>query len=167
MAEKGIFIAENMASTTVGSLLRSAVDATDGTLLARENGSIVKLNGLVDGENNLYKAISVTAATDVIYFVDGVVLDPDEHITKGLDDYEVPAGKEFRVRKPMVGDIFSVSEKCISGLKEGEVVEMTASGLAKKDGGTANTSFEAKVIKEWVFGARGIAMLRLEVLTVA
>lgn len=167
MAEKGIFIAENMASTTVGSLLRSAVDATSGTLLARENGSIVKLNGLVDGENNLYKAISVTAATDVIYFVDGVVLDPDEHVTKGLDDYEVPAGKEFRVRKPMVGDIFSISEKHIAGLTKDDVVEMTDSGLAKKTTGTANTSFTAKVIDKWVFGARAINMIRLEVLTVA
>jgi len=163
MAEKGIFIAENMASTTVGSLLRSAVDDTK----ARENGSIVALNGLVTGENNLYKAVDIAAATDVIYFVDGVVLDPDEHVIKGLDEYEIPIGKEFRVRKPMVGDIFSVSEKCITGLKEGEVVEMTASGLAKKTSGTANTSFEAKVIKEWVFGSRAIDMLRLEVLTVA
>ena len=98
MAEKGIFIAENMASTTVGSLLRSAVDDTN----TRENGSIVKLDGLVTGENNLYKAVDISAATDVIYFVDGVVLDPDEHVTKGLDDYVVPIGKEFRVRKPMV-----------------------------------------------------------------
>ena len=163
MAEKGIFIAENMASTTVGSLLRSAVDTTK----VRENGSIVALDGLVAGENNLYKAVDISAATDVIYFVDGVVLDPDEHVTKGLDDYVVPIGKEFRVRKPMVGDIFSVSEKCIPGLKLGEVVEMTSAGLAKKNGGTSNTSFEAKVIKEWVFGSRTIDMLRLEVITVA
>ncbi|MFA7203942.1 MAG: hypothetical protein WC188_09595 [Candidatus Caldatribacteriota bacterium] len=163
MAEKGIFIAENMASTTVGSLLRSAVDTTK----VRENGSIVALDGLVAGENNLYKAVDISAATDVIYFVDGVVLDPDEHVTKGLDDYVVPIGKEFRVRKPMVGDIFSISEKHINGLSKGDVVEMTDSGLAKKTTGTTNTSFTAKVIDKWVFGARAISMIRLEVITVA
>jgi len=44
MANKGVFIAENMMSTKVGSLLRSAQQAT-----AIENGSVVKLGALVTG----------------------------------------------------------------------------------------------------------------------
>ena len=109
---KGIFIAENMASTKVGSLLRSAQQST-----AIENGSVVKLGALVTGEADLYQAEPITAVTDTAYFVDGVELMTDEQLTKGLDDFENPANKPFRVRKPMVGDRFSISESMITAIR--------------------------------------------------
>ena len=96
---KGIFIAENMASTKVGSLLRSAKQAT-----AIENGALVKLDALATGEIDLYEAKAIAAITDVAYIVDGVELIADESTTKGLDDFENPANVAFRVRKPQVGD---------------------------------------------------------------
>jgi len=165
MANKGVFIAENMMSTKVGSLLRSATQST-----AIENGSIVKLGDLVTGEADLYQAGAITAVTDTAYFVDGVELIADEQLTKGLDDFENPANKPFRVRKPMVGDRFSVSESMITALANDEVVvdniaEIAAGNklveVAKTTGATA--TLVCKIVARWTFGTRAIPMVRLEV----
>ena len=167
MASKGIFIAENMASTKVGSLLRSAQQTT-----AIENGSLVKLGALVTGEADLYQAGAIEAVTDTAYFVDGVELIADEQLTKGLDDYENPANKPFRVRKPMVGDIFSVSESMITALANDKVVvdniaEIAAGNklaeVAKGTGATATATLVCKIVARWTFGTRAIPMVRLEV----
>lgn len=164
---KGIFIAENMASTKVGSLLRSATQST-----AIENGSIVKLGALVTGETDLYQAGAITAVTDTAYFVDGVELIADEQLTKGLDDYENPANKPFRVRKPMVGDRFSVSESMITALANNKVVvdniaEIAAGNklveVAIGTGATATATLVCKIVARWTFGTRAIPMVRLEV----
>ncbi len=167
MASKGIFIAENMASTKVGSLLRSAQQTT-----AIENGSLVKLGALVTGEADLYQAGAIEAVTDTAYFVDGVELIADEQLTKGLDDYENPANKPFRVRKPMVGDRFSVSESMITALANDKVVvdniaEIAAGNklaeVAKETGATATATLVCKIVARWTFGTRAIPMVRLEV----
>ena len=118
MAKKGIFIAENMASTTVGSLLRSGQSATE-----LENGAVVTLGDLVVGENELYEIGAVAAITDDVYLVDGVELQADEQLTKGLHDFVNPANKPVRLRKASRGDRFSISEASITGtVKVGEVV---------------------------------------------
>lgn len=168
MANKGVFIAENMMSTKVGSLLRSAQQAT-----AIENGSVVKLGALVTGEADLYQAGAIAAVTDTAYFVDGVELIADEQLTKGLDDYENPANKPFRVRKPMVGDRFSISESMITALANDKVVvdniaEIPATGnklveVAKATGATATATLVCKIVARWTFGTRAIPMVRLEV----
>lgn len=163
---KGIFIAENMASTKLGSLLRSAQQAT-----AIENGAIVKLTGLVSGELDLHTSAAVAANTNEIYLVDGVELVTSEETTKGLDDYENAANKAFRVRKPMVGDRFSISEAQITALLnntvvEGNYVETPATGnklVEKATSLTAGVSFGAKIVKRWTFGSRAVPMVRLEV----
>ena len=162
----GVFIAENMTSIKDGSKLRSAKQAT-----AIENGSIVKLTGLVTGEDNVYTSAGVQANTDVIYLVDGVELVYSEETTKGLDDYQNPANKPFRVRKPEVGDIFSVSEAMLTALADdsvvaGNFVETPATGNKLVEKATAlstGVSFGAKIIKKWTFGSRAIPMVRLEV----
>ena len=168
MASKGIFIAENMASTKVGSLLRSAQQAT-----AIENGALVKLDGLVSGEIDLYNAKAVAAITETVYFVDGVELIADEQLTKGLDDFENRKNKPFRVRKPMVGDRFSISESMITALSTNVVVdniaEIPAKGnklkeVAKATGATATATLVCKIVARWTFGTRAIPMVRLEVI---
>lgn len=165
---KGIFIAENMMSTKVGSLLRSAKQAT-----AIENGSVVKLGALVAGELDLYEAGAVTAVTDEVYLVDGVELEADEQLTRGLDDFENPKNKPFRVRKPQVGDRFSVSEAMITALANDTVVvdniaEIPATGnklveVTKATGATATATLVCKIVARWTFGTRAIPMVRLEV----
>lgn len=163
---KGIFIAERMASTKLGSLLRSAQQET-----AIENGAVVTLGNLVSGEMDLYESGAVSAVTDAVYLVDGSEVVVSEEITKGLDDYENVANKPFRVRKPMVGDMFSVSEAMITALANGKVVvgnvvETPATGnkLAEKEVATATATLVAKVVERWTFGTRAIPMVRLEVI---
>lgn len=165
---KGIFIAENMASTKVGSLLRSAQQAT-----AIENGSIVKLGDLVTGELNLYGSKAIEAVTDKAYIVDGVELIADENTQKGLDDFENPANKPFRVRKLAKGDIFSVSESMITALANdkvvvGNIAEIAAGNklveVAKVTGVTATATLACKIVTKWTFGKRAISMVRLEVI---
>lgn len=158
---KAIFIAENMASTKLGSLLRSAKQDTP-----IENGCIVTLGDLVAGESDLYEAGAVTANTDDVYLVDGVELDSDEQLTKGLDDFENPANKPFRVRKALAGDRFSISASAITGTPVvGEFVEVPATGnnLAAVQTPTAGASLVCEVVALWTFGTRAIPMVRLVV----
>lgn len=166
MANKNIFIAENMASTKVGSYLRSGQQAT-----AIENGLLVTLDGLVIGEANLYKTKAPADKADVVYLVDGVELQADEQLTKGLQDFENPAKKPVRLRKPVVGDIFSVSASAITPLTTavvvGNIVENAGvAKLAEKATATAGTSLTCKVVANWTFGTLAIPMVRLEVVSV-
>lgn len=158
VSEKGIFIAERMASTKLISLLRSARQETE-----IENGSIVTLKTTVEGEDELYNATPVEAATDEIYFVDGVEVEADEQLTRGLDHFVNQANKAFRARKTMAGDIFSISESMITGeAAEGKLVEPVAGNkLTVVESATAGaTVYEVK--KKWLFGTRAIPMVRLE-----
>lgn len=164
-----IFIAENMASTKVGSLLRSGISAVDV-----ENGDIQVLGGLAPNMgNDLYTTGAVTAITNVIYLVDGVELEYTEELTRGIDDYVNVANKPFRLRKPMVGDRFSISEDAITALAAngkvvvGNCVETPAAGTNLAEVTSANvnasSSFVATIVARWTFGTRAIPMVRLEV----
>jgi len=166
MANKNIFIAENMASTKVGSYLRSGQQAT-----AIENGLLVTLDGLVTGEADLYKTKAPTDKGDVVYLVDGVELQADEQLTKGLHDFENPANKPFRLRKPVVGDRFSVSASAITALSGevvvGNVAENAGVGKLKEAAeATAGASLVCEIVAKWNFGTLAIPMVRLEVVEV-
>lgn len=165
MANKGIFIAELMASTELGSLLRSVQSATDV-----ENGSICTLGALIDPENHLYTYGAVGSTTDSIYFVDGVEIIKDEVITYGLDDFVNEADRAFRARKPQVGDVFSISASMIDSIAaapvEGNVV-VTQAGTKVKEAtaldGTTPESFSARIEKLYNHGTRQVPMARLVV----
>ena len=163
MANKGVFNAELMASTKVGSLLRSAKQATD-----IENGSIVRLDGLLDGEMHLYEAKPLTDIEQQVWFVDGVPLVYDEQVTMGKDDFVNEAGKAFRVRKPMVNDIFSISASMIDAIATapvvGNVVESAVGNkVAEATTATATASFVAEIEAVYSWGIRDIKMARLVV----
>ena len=157
--EKGIFIAESMASTKLVSLLRNGVSGTD-----IENGSIVTLGDLEVGETDLYKIETPAAATDTIYLVDGVELDAEESLALGLDDFVNKADKPVRLRKPTSGDRFSISKSLVTGSPAvGDTLEADASNkLAKAEVPTEGAT-QFKVVADWIFSGRAIQMLRLEV----
>ena len=162
MANKNIFIAENMASTKVGSYLRSGQQAT-----VIENGLLVTLDGLAGGLD-LYKTKAPATKGDVVYLVDGVEVQADEQLTKGLHDFENPANKPFRLRKPVVGDRFSVSASAITALSGevvvGNIVENAAAAKLKEAvTATAGTSLVCEVVAKWNFGTLAVPMVRLEV----
>ena len=161
----GIFIAENMASTTVGSLLRSAQQATD-----IENASVVKLTGLVSGKVDTYTSAAIAANTDLVYLVDGVEVVYDESTIKGLEDFTNEKNKPYRARKPQVGDIFSISAANVTALSTAVVVgnflETPATGNKLVEKATAlssGVSFGAEILAKWNFGTQAIPMIRVQV----
>lgn len=163
MATKnGIFIAERMASTGLTSLLRSATQST-----AIENGSIITLGEKVAGKGlELHKAETVKKPEDTIYLVDGVELENDEQLTRGLEQFINPADKAFRVRKPLTGDTFSISESMVSGAVAGVKNLEAAVGNKLKEVGASATAgaTQFRVVEKWNFGTKQIPMVRLEVL---
>lgn len=156
---KGIFIAEQMASTKLVSKLRNGQQATD-----IENGAIVKLGELVAGEQDLYNTVAPEAATDTIYLVDGVELDARESLAVGLDNFVNKANNPFRLRRPVSGDRFSISKSMVSGaVAPGAILEAsTTNKLTVNDAPTAG-AVQFEVVEEWVFSGRAIDMVRLEV----
>lgn len=69
----------------------------DGNPAEVENGTIVKLQGLEDGQREVYKAIAATASDDLndCVVVAGVEVPYDERL-KNLDQYINEAGKAVR-----------------------------------------------------------------------
>lgn len=69
----------------------------DGNPAAVENGTIVKLQGLEDGQREIYKAVAATASDDLndCVVVGGVELPYDERL-KNLDQYINEAGEPVR-----------------------------------------------------------------------
>lgn len=159
---KGVFIAEDMASQKISTLLRSVKQDT-----AIENGSIIKLGALVSGEIHEYVSEPIQANTDEIYFVDGVELISSQEITYGLDDFENLAKKSFRARKPFVNDTISISESMITAIGTnvvvGNVVETPATGnkIIEKTTATSGASFVGEIKARWNFGTRAIPMVRI------
>lgn len=153
---KGIFIAEMMASTKLVSLLRNATQATK-----IENGMVVELDELVGGEADLYKVKKPEAGAKEIYLVDGVELGAEEGMTIGLDNFVNQPDVPFRVRKPLAGDRFSVSKSVITGSPAvGALLEAGTDGKLVEGATEDAQAFE--VVAEWVFSGRAIDMVRLE-----
>jgi len=160
----GVFIAEQMASTKLGSKLRSAQQATE-----IKNGAVVTLGAEIAGKVGVYASAPVAAVSDKVFIVDGVALDPSEERTLGIDDYINPANMAYRVRIPVVDDVFSISANMVTPLAAnlvvGNIIETPASGNLWKESvtPTLNVSFVAEIKELWTFGTRAIPMVRVEV----
>jgi hypothetical protein len=92
---------------------------------AIQNGRVLKLDGLISGEREVFKGIAPTAITDDIVIVAGVELNSDESSrTKArLDAFENAADVPFRAINPKnsVGKIFSVSDDALVKLSTASV----------------------------------------------
>lgn len=171
-----IFIAENMASVKLSSLLRSArfVDA-NGDPATIGNGSVVVLGALEPNEREVHTAAAVSANTDPIVVVDAPELEYREEITRGLDDYINPAGIVVRTRKLVVGDTFAVSEDAITPIGAAPVVggfiATPAAGTLWAEVANANGAQsvicqikESYVLGNDPLGGRNITMYSVEVI---
>ena len=134
MAEKySVIRTDNMMGTTVNSYLDSVrfYDANDKEA-AIENGNVVAVGDLLDGEREIHKAVAPTAATELKKI--GLVANPEvlyDERKRGLDQYINEAGKNVRIYYLHSGDEFGVT---IEGLnvasgytvKVGDAVELMA-----------------------------------------
>lgn len=116
---------DNVGGTTLGSLLRSAKLNQD-----IENGSVVKLTSLVEGEREIYKAEAPAGAVMGQF---ALVASPEkmyDERKRNLDEFINEAGTPFRCYVLTHGDVFSVTEEAFSEAapKVGDTIALPASG---------------------------------------
>ena len=101
MAKHGVVERQLLDSEWVGSK-RVAIEIDKDM----DNGSVVTLNGLVDGEMNLYEVADVTASTplDDVYLVTTPEVMEDERLKHNLSDFYNIAGKIGNADKMIPGN---------------------------------------------------------------
>lgn len=138
MAKHFVVRLDNMSGTTDGTLLRSVRFNGGSADAAIDNGSVVKLEGLMTGERELWKGVKPAANTpidDVVLIATPEVM-ADERL-RNLSDFYNEAGANARGYKLHAGDVFSVSTDAIDGTATvGHVVELQAA-TKLKDAATA------------------------------
>lgn len=121
---------DKMMSTRVESMLVTLRYQEDGTDAPIENGNIVELGGLMEGEREVFLAKAPTAASvlDNCVLVNGVELLYDERATnRNLNKFRNEAGDNTRGRHLHSGDIFSVTKEAIDGdAAVGSAIELQA-----------------------------------------
>lgn len=130
MANYGVVRTDNMYGTTVGTGLVSIryMGADGATATAIENGDVLKVGALAEGEREVYIG-GVTAADDKITDI-VLVASPEvmyDERKKNLDDYINEADKICRGYRIHTGDIFSVTKANLVGVEApavGNIVEL-------------------------------------------
>lgn len=123
------------------------------TATALENGSVVKIENLMEGERELWLAGNVAADTpiDQIVVVAGVEMMYDER-KRNLEDYINEAGKPVRGYRLHKGhDTFSVTKEAFaegSDLTVGNAVELTAGTKMKASASATGTKIGKIIAKE-------------------
>lgn len=124
----GVIRTDRMYGTDVGAALVSFKYYDSDTPADIDNGCVVKLTGLMDGERELFKAEAPTAADKLEDCV--IVASPEvlyDERKKNLDEFYNKAGKAARGYRFHSGDIFSVTADALTGtMAKGDVVELAA-----------------------------------------
>lgn len=115
-----------------------------------DNGNVVKLDGYMEGERELFKAVTPAADTpiDELAIVASVEIMYDER-KKDLCEYVNAAGANVRGYIPRKRNIFSVTKEAIDGTPEkGNLVELQAGSTKMKAvaSATGGTTTIGKVI---------------------
>jgi hypothetical protein len=126
----GIVRTDNMYGTDVRAALVSIkyMGEDGSTPTAIENGSVLKVGALIEGEREIYVGGAVAADDKVADVV--LVASPEvmyDERKKNLDEYINDAGKACRGYRIHSGDIFSVTKDALVGVETpavGNVVEL-------------------------------------------
>ena len=128
MAKYAVVTRERMTSESVSAARLSAKYLPSDVETAIENGNVVKLEGLVAGEREIYKAVTPAADTELKAI--GLVTTPEvmaDERKKNLEDFRNEAGEEITVDKLFSGDIFSLTAEGFDGTPAvGAIVELKA-----------------------------------------
>lgn len=121
---------DNMSGTVLGKDLVSAKYKVSTTETAIENGNIVVIGGLLDGEREVRLASTpaVNSAFDTLALVASEEIVKDKQYNS-LGDFENKAGDIIRCYRLRKGDIFSVTAEALSGTLTnavGKIVEAQA-----------------------------------------
>ncbi len=157
MAKHAVVRTDNMTATDVRSQLVSikymGSDAKTPTEI--DNGNVLKVGTLIDGEREVYIGSAVAANTEVtdVVLVASVEVMYDEH-KKNLDEFVNEAGKICRGYRLNSGDTFSVTAEALTGTPTvGYVVELAAgTKLNVAETATASSTVLGSVIAKEVVG---------------
>lgn len=151
MANYGVVRTDRLLGITNHAGIVSAKYYVDTTATAIENGNVVKLAGLIDGEREIYKAVAPAANTalEEIVLVATPELMYDER-KRALDEFINEAGRPVRGYRLHSGDIFSVTAAALSTsltkIEKGNVVELQAGTKLKVTASlTANSTKVGKI----------------------
>ena len=121
---------DNMVGTDVRAQLVSVKYIVGSAPTAIDNGNVLKLDGLMEGEREIFKGVAPAANTalgDVVLVASPEVM-YDERL-RNLDDYQNAADKACRGYRLHSGDIFSVTKDALDGEESpavGNIVELKA-----------------------------------------
>lgn len=130
MANYGVVRLDDMSGTTDGSLMRSVRFYDSDKEAAIENGRVVLIGNLLDGQREVRKA-TAPAATSPLNHI-GLVATPElmhDERKRNLTDFINEAGENVRVYIPHVRDIFSVTAAALDAaatIAKGNLVELQA-----------------------------------------
>lgn len=151
MAKYAVIRTDNMAGTDTRSMLVSArYFDSNGKMAEIENGCVVKVEELIEGERELFKAVDVAAddeLKDVVILAAPEV--PYDERLRNLEDYINEEGKNIRGYRFHTGDIFSLT-------LEGFVADATpvAGDIVELAAGT-----KLKVVKEATAGSTTVGKI--------
>lgn len=130
MANYGVVRLDNMSGTTDGTLLRSVRFYDNDKEAAIENGRVVLIGDLLDGQREVRKATAPVATSPLTHI--GLVAAPElmyDERKHNLTDFINEAGENVRVYIPHVRDIFSVTADALdaaAAIAKGNLVELQA-----------------------------------------
>lgn len=117
-----------------------------------DNGNVLKVGALMDGEREIYVGGDVTAKdklTDIVLIASVEVMYDERK--KNLDEFVNEAGKVCRGYRLHHGDVFSLTKEALAGAatpKKGDIVELAAgTKLNVVDSGTGLTEGSTAVGK--------------------
>lgn len=121
---------DNLYGTDVRAALVSIKYIVEDTPTEIDNGNVLKVGMLMDGEREIYEGSDVAAddeIKDVVLLANPEVMYDDR--LNSLDDYYNEANKPVRGYRFHNGQIFSVTKEALDGKEEpavGDIVELAA-----------------------------------------
>lgn len=151
MAKYAVVRTDNMLGTDARSMLVSIKYKNGSDFAAIENGNVLKVGALIEGEREIYEGGAVAAndkITDVVLIASPEVM-YDERL-KNIDEFINEAGKACRGYRLHSGDVFSVTKEALAGAASpvvGDIVELakgTKLNVAKS--ATSGSTVVGKII---------------------
>lgn len=102
-----------------------------------QNGMVVTLGGFHNGEREVRDVATVGALTDEILLVASPEVMYDERLSRNLNQFVIPAGREARAYHLNVGDYFTVSADGLTGTLAVDKFVVPVVGELKLDAVTA------------------------------
>lgn len=148
MIKHAVIRTDLMSGTYDGSLLRSfKYHNAEGKMAEIDNGHVVKLESLMEGEREVWKAVDPTADTPIkdIALVAGVEVMYDER-KKNLDEYFNVAGKAVRGFMHHVNQYFSVTAEALDGTPAKDKFVEVQAGTKLKVADTDGSATYGKIV---------------------